>query len=71
MLPLQLPAKKPLLNSCSAAALLPCVAMLHAHCLHAGELQEPSKRTVARVIEAQDQLVEQEKEGMGDGDAGP
>jgi hypothetical protein len=37
----------------------------------AGELQEPSKRTVARMIEAQDQMVEQEKEGLGDGDAGP
>lgn len=37
----------------------------------AGELQEPSKRTIARMIEAQDQLVEQEKEGMGDGDANP
>jgi hypothetical protein len=46
---------------------LPCRAVL----CPAGELQEPSKRNIARMIEAQDQLVEQEKEGMGDGDAGP
>lgn len=39
--------------------------------LIAGELQEPSKRTIARMIEAQDQLVDQEKEGLGDGDKGP
>lgn len=33
--------------------------------LIAGELQEPSKRVVARVIEAQDQLVERAKDGEG------
>lgn len=38
--------------------------------LIAGELQEPSKRVVSRVIEAQDQLVEQEKEGL-EGDSAP
>eukprot|EP00879_Flechtneria_rotunda_P028339 GHRR01030440.1.p1 GENE.GHRR01030440.1~~GHRR01030440.1.p1 ORF type:complete len:149 (+),score=44.71 GHRR01030440.1:139-585(+) len=38
--------------------------------LIAGELQEPSKRAISRVIEAQDQLVEQAKDGA-DGDAGP
>jgi len=31
--------------------------------LLAGEVQEPSKRVVGRVIEAQDQLVEQAKMG--------
>jgi AP-1 complex subunit sigma 1/2 len=36
---------------------------------HPGELQEPSKRAIARVIEDQDRLVEAEKEGMADGDA--
>ncbi|KAF8059134.1 AAP19-1 [Scenedesmus sp. PABB004] len=38
--------------------------------LIAGELQEPSKRAVSRVIEAQDQLVEQAKDG-GEGDSMP
>jgi hypothetical protein len=33
-----------------------------------GELQEPSKRVVARTIEAQDQLVEHAKDGEGLGD---
>lgn len=33
--------------------------------LLAGELQEPSKRAVARAIEAQDRLVESAKEGEG------
>ncbi|GBF95703.1 AP-1 complex subunit sigma [Raphidocelis subcapitata] len=33
--------------------------------LIAGELQEPSKRAVARAIEAQDQLVEGAKDGEG------
>jgi hypothetical protein len=36
----------------------------------AGELQEPSKRAISRVIEAQDQLVEQAKDGT-EGDSGP
>eukprot|EP00877_Chromochloris_zofingiensis_P013119 jgi/Chrzof1/8060/UNPLg00105.t1 len=35
--------------------------------LIAGELQEPSKKTISRVIEAQDQLVENVKSGA-DGD---
>ncbi|KAF6262334.1 AP complex, mu/sigma subunit [Scenedesmus sp. NREL 46B-D3] len=38
--------------------------------LIAGELQEPSKRVISRVIEAQDQLVEQAKDGT-EGDSGP
>eukprot|EP00878_Enallax_costatus_P004618 GHUV01004863.1.p1 GENE.GHUV01004863.1~~GHUV01004863.1.p1 ORF type:complete len:156 (+),score=35.04 GHUV01004863.1:236-703(+) len=38
--------------------------------LIAGELQEPSKRAISRVIEAQDQLVEQAKDGA-DGDSAP
>ncbi|WIA18505.1 hypothetical protein OEZ86_002082 [Tetradesmus obliquus] len=38
--------------------------------LIAGELQEPSKRAISRVIEAQDQLVEQAKDGS-EGDSGP
>jgi len=33
-----------------------------------GELQEPSKKAIGRVIEAQDQLVENAKAG-GDGEA--
>lgn len=32
-----------------------------------GELQESSKKTIARVIEAQDQLVENAKQGIMDG----
>ena len=31
--------------------------------LLAGELQEPSKKAITRVIEAQDQLVENAKQG--------
>lgn len=38
--------------------------------LIAGELQEPSKRAISRVIEAQDQLVEQAKDGT-EADSGP
>lgn len=38
-------------------------------CNPAGELQEPSKRAISRVIEAQDQMVEGDKEGQ-DGDGG-
>jgi hypothetical protein len=34
------------------------------YCL-AGELQEPSKKAISRVIEAQDQLVEQAKNDDG------
>ena len=33
--------------------------------LLAGELQEPSKKAVTRVIEVQDQLVEAAKQGGG------
>ena len=36
-----------------------------AEILIAGELQEPSKRAVARAVEAQDRLVESAKEGEG------
>jgi hypothetical protein len=32
----------------------------------AGELQEPSKKTISRCIEAQDQLVENAKAGIED-----
>lgn len=32
--------------------------------LCAGELQEPSKKSISRCIEAQDQLVENAKHGM-------
>lgn len=39
--------------------------------LIAGELQEPSKRAVGRFIEAQDQLVEQAKDGIETADAMP
>eukprot|EP00775_Hariotina_reticulata_P013140 gene13140-13270_t len=38
--------------------------------LIAGELQEPSKRAISRVIEAQDQMVEGDKDGQ-DGDSAP
>ena len=38
--------------------------------LLAGELQEPSKRAVGRVIEAQDQLVERAKAGEPEEGAG-
>jgi hypothetical protein len=41
--------------------------------LLAGELQEPSKKAITRVIEAQDQLVENAKQGVGlpEGTAAP
>ena len=35
--------------------------------MHAGELQEPSKRNISRVIEAQDLLVENAKNGVEEG----
>jgi hypothetical protein len=54
---------------CKAA--LCCAVLYRIWFCCVGELQEPSKRTIARMIEAQDQLVDQEKEGLGDGDKGP
>jgi uncharacterized protein (UPF0332 family) len=44
-----------------------CIKFLVLLYVASGELQEPSKKAISRVIEVQDQLVENAKNGTEDG----